>query len=55
MEDWLKEKKMVEAQKIAQLKSTLKNDNFDRTLKEDMNYRGYKEWLRNQMLKEKSQ
>ena len=53
MEDWLREKRLAEAQKMAQLKNYDKNEQLDRMAKHEENAAGYKEWLKVQEMREK--
>ncbi|CDW89305.1 UNKNOWN [Stylonychia lemnae] len=55
MEDWLMQKKLSEAQKIAQLMDLQERESIQKQMRDKSNYKSYKEWLKKNMLKEKQQ
>lgn len=53
MDDWLMQKKMQEAKKIAQLRELEEKEEIQKQMREEINYKNYREWLKKQMLREK--
>ena len=53
MDDWLMQKKLSEAQKIAQLRELEEKEQIERQMREEHNYKSYREWLKKQMLRDK--
>lgn len=53
MDDWLMQKKLMEAKKIAQLRELEEKEEIQRQMREEINYKSYRDWLKKQMLKDK--
>jgi hypothetical protein len=53
MEDWLMQKKMNEAHKIAQLMDYQEKESIEKQMRDQHNFKSYRDWLKKNMLKEK--
>jgi hypothetical protein len=53
MDEWLMQKKLTEAKKIAQLRELEEKEEIERQLREENNYKSYRDWLKKQMLRER--
>jgi hypothetical protein len=55
MEDWLMQKRLTEAQKLAQLADLEEKESLQKELRERENCKSYRDWLKKNMLREKQQ
>ena len=55
MEEWLKDKRLQEAYRMAQARDTRTEQNVDQVAKSEVNAVDYKQWLKRQMLREKTE
>lgn len=46
MEEWLLQKKMDEAHKLAQLRNRQEEEDIQQQMRQETNYRSYRDWLK---------